>query len=61
MQALWNLSYLKTNCQLIIASNGIEILKKAKASTDDQMVKKNIAGILYMCTVEFGLSPADRI
>jgi hypothetical protein len=49
-QALWNFAYLESNRKLIAESEGLARLARAMEQTDDEIVKKNIYGVLRMFT-----------
>eukprot|EP00026_Physarum_polycephalum_P005612 Phypoly_transcript_05647.p1 GENE.Phypoly_transcript_05647~~Phypoly_transcript_05647.p1 ORF type:complete len:615 (-),score=88.60 Phypoly_transcript_05647:6-1850(-) len=58
-RALWNFAYLESNRALITESHGINKLKSVVEHTEDLVVKKNILGIIHMCTTPLEPFPLD--
>lgn len=60
IKALWNFAYEKSNLNLIAANNGLEGLKVAMERLSDPIIKKNIAGILFMFNTPTSCLPENR-
>lgn len=60
IKALWDLMFLESNRTLLLKLNGVERLTNALKKLDNEIVKKNILGVLYMLETPSQPPPPDK-